>query len=73
MGKEFVDKSTGEVIEVASYRTVEQQKAYQVNKKREAVLKRSRSPFVFSEMDAFKGGLSEMKNKELGYFICFQT
>jgi hypothetical protein len=73
MSHKFVNLETGEKVEIAYYRTPEQQKAYQEKKKKEAVLERSKNPFVFTEMDAFQGGLSVLDNKELGYFLIMQT
>jgi hypothetical protein len=73
MTRIFADALTGEKIEVAYYRTPEQQKAYQEIKKKEAVLKKSKNPFVFTEMEAFEGGLSMLDNKQLGYFLIMQT
>lgn len=54
MTQEFINRESGEIVEIASYRTKAQQEAYQEHKKREAVIKRADSPFVFSEMDAFE-------------------
>lgn len=73
MAVEFMNIETGQIVEVASYRTKAQQEAYLAKQKREAVIKRAGSPFVFSEMDAFGGGLSMLTNKDLGYFLLMQT
>jgi predicted transcriptional regulator len=73
MSHEFINRDTGEIVEIASYRTPAQQEAYLAKKQREAVIKRAGSPFVFTEMDAFKGGISMLNNKDLGYFLLMQT
>ncbi|MFE4129695.1 hypothetical protein [Peribacillus sp. YIM B13482] len=73
MAQEFMNVETGDVVKIASYRTEAQQEAYQKHQKAKAVIKKSGSPFVFSEMEAFKGGLSMLNNKELGYFLLLQT
>lgn len=73
MAKEFVDRETGEIIKVASYRTEAQQKAYQDKQKRDAINTKANNPFIFSEMDTLQGGLSLLSNKELGYFLLLQT
>lgn len=68
-----MDTETGELIEVSSFRTKEQQDAFQDKKKRDAVTNKAKNPFVFSEMEMLKGGLSCLSNKELGYFLLMQT
>lgn len=73
MSRTLVDPETGQLYEVASFTTVEQQKGYEKAKQKEAVKLRSNSPFVLTEMDAFKGVLSTLTNKELGYFLILQT
>lgn len=73
MSKQFIDRETGELIEVVSYRTKAQEEAYLAKRQREAVINRSESPFVFSEMETLKGGLSMLNNKDLGYFLLMQT
>jgi hypothetical protein len=73
MTKSFMDIETGEIIEVASYRTEAQQKAYQENKNRETLRNKSDAPFLFTQMDAIEGGLSTLNNKDLGYFLVLQT
>lgn len=73
MAREFMDTETGELIEVASFRTQAQQDAFQDKKKRDAVTNKAKSPFVFSEMETLQGVLSTLSNKELGYFLLMQT
>ena len=73
MAQDFINRETGEIVEIASYRTKAQQEAYSKHNKRVAVIKRADSPFVFSQMDAFKGGLSVLSNKDLGYLLLLQT
>ncbi len=73
MSQEFINRDTGEIVEIASYRTPAQHEAYLAKKQKEAVIKRAGSPFVFTELDALKGGLSVLNNKDLGYFLLMQT
>ncbi|MBM7691144.1 hypothetical protein JOC77_000549 [Peribacillus deserti] len=68
-----MDIETGEIIEVASYRTEAQQRAYQEHKKRESLISKSDAPFLFTQMDAIEGGLAKLNNKDLGYFLVMQT
>lgn len=69
-----MDIETGEIKEIASYRTEAQQKAYQENKKRETLRgSKSDAPFLFTQMDAIEGGLATLNNKDLGYFLVMQT
>lgn len=76
MTKKLIDPITGEIIEVTSYKTVEQDKAIKEKQKREHeyYIKGSRGnskPFVFTEMNI--GGLQKLNNKHLGYFLLMQT
>lgn len=71
MAREFLDLETGELIEVASYKTPEQVAFIKKQKEIELYSNRSDAPFVFTEMDL--GGLEKMNNKDLGYFLVLQT
>ncbi|MGP4068371.1 hypothetical protein [Halobacillus sp. B29] len=73
MSQEFMHIETGEIKSISSYRTEEQDQKYQEYKKREAVINKSNNPFVFTEQTAFEGGISTLKNKDLGYFLMMQT
>lgn len=73
MTKRLMDIETGEIVEVASYRTAEQDRAYREHKKRESLISKSDAPFLFTQMDAIEGGLSTLNTKDLGYFLIMQT
>ncbi|CDQ38920.1 hypothetical protein [Virgibacillus salexigens] len=71
MTKRMIDADTGEIIEVSSYRTPEQDKAYREIKKKETAKNRADNPFIFTEMNI--GGLEVLNNKDLGYYLILQT
>ncbi|MFE4350189.1 helix-turn-helix domain-containing protein [Peribacillus butanolivorans] len=71
--KYIVANENGERIHGAKVILPEQLEAIESQKKKIAVIGRSKAPFVFTEMGALKGALSKMKNKELGYFLLMQT
>ncbi|MGG0186968.1 hypothetical protein [Bacillus rhizoplanae] len=73
MAKQLMDIETGEIIEVTSYRTDKQDKAYREQLKRETLRNKSDAPFLFTQMDAIEGGLAKLNNKDLGYFLVMQT
>ena len=71
---------TGEIIseDVASYRTVAQQEAYQqlkLKKDRVASAKEEQEPFIFADMKNLKEriGMTELTFKQLGYYAVLTT
>ncbi|MFT8311587.1 MAG: hypothetical protein ABF629_10500, partial [Sporolactobacillus sp.] len=74
MTKILADIETGEKLEVVSYRTVEQAKAFKKKQQREQQLKKSDTPFIFSEMNVISSDkLLQLDNRKLGYFLIMQT
>ncbi|MBE2978952.1 hypothetical protein [Priestia megaterium] len=74
MSRTVVDKETGEIIELASYRTVEQQEAYKKVQEVEQRKNKSENPFIFTEMDGVDSvELINLENRKLGYFLVMQT
>jgi biotin operon repressor len=71
-GTEFVNLETGEVVKISSYRTVEQEKAYQEKKMREKSRKKAKA-FTFSNMENAKEVIQMLTTMELGYFLVLQT
>lgn len=72
--RQFIDKETGEIIEVASYRTPEQQDAYRKIQQAEQRANKSDNAFIFTEMDGVKFvELTNLENKQLGWFLVMQT
>lgn len=68
-----VSDENGEIVEGARVILPEQQQAIKKAQEKQAVMNRASKPFVFTEMGAITGGLSTLKNKELGYFLIMQT
>ncbi|WP_106450230.1 hypothetical protein [Trichococcus alkaliphilus] len=74
-----INTETGEIInEVASYRTVTQQEAYQQFKQKEdrvASAKEEKEPFIFADMNNLKEriGMTELTFKQLGYYAVLTT
>jgi len=74
MSRTVVDTETGEIIELASYRTVDQQEAYKKVKEVEQRKNKSENPFIFTEMDGVNSvELVNLENRKLGYFLVLQT
>lgn len=73
----LVDMETGELLEVASYRTVAQQEAYAAKLQKEKITKyrnKTDNPFIFTEMGAdTMHTLNNLTNKQLGYFLVLQS
>lgn len=63
----------GQIVQGAKVILPEQMEAIEHQKRKRAVIEKSSSLFVFTEMGALNEGLSNMKNKELGYFLLMQT
>lgn len=71
-GGVFVNLETGEPVRIASYRTVEQERAYQEKKTRESSRKKAKA-FTFSDMENAKEVIQMLSTIELGYFLVLQT
>ncbi|MBZ5480225.1 hypothetical protein LDP77_14180 [Bacillus sp. T_4] len=69
---EFVKLETGEPIKIASFRTVEQERAYQEKKRRVGSRKKAKA-FTFSDMENAKEVIQMLTTIELGYFLVLQT
>lgn len=75
--REFIDKETGEIIKISSYRTEDQDKAFRKRKHREQ--QRGKS-FSFTDMDNVEKLREDitlenidLTTKDLGYFLVLQT
>lgn len=71
-GTVFANVETGEKHVFASYRTVEQEQAYQDKRKREESRKKAKA-FTFSDMENAKEAIEMLTTVELGYFLVLQT
>lgn len=72
MAETFVRASTGEVVEIASYRTPEQAEAYKEKVKLTEDRGKSHA-FTFSDMNNAQEVIQMLTTIELGYFLVLQT
>lgn len=69
---EFINKDTGEIVKIASYRTEEQEQAYRLKSKQVESRKKAHA-FTFSNMQGAEEVIKMLTPMELGYFLVLQT
>ena len=69
---EFINKETGEIVDIASYRTAKQEKVYKDKMSRAESRKKAKA-FTFSNMENAKEVIQMLTTMELGYFLVLQT